>query len=108
MKVMIASLPLLFACALVGQNAGSPQAGTSALSSPTKTRILGHIIDGLTSHSIGHAAISLTRDGEETARQTKSDDDGAFAFDDVDPGDYQVSAVKAGFTAMIGGTVFAP
>lgn len=62
-------------------------------------RIAGQVIDGTTKAPIANARVTLSAEGRPTLTppQVITDEDGRFAFEQLEPARYRVSATKGGF-----------
>lgn len=80
-------LPLLAAIALCGQDPA-----------PKPGRLLGKAINSATNEPVRKAAIhlQLQKAGDQNFATT-TDNEGAFAFEDLPPGDYRLTGEKSGF-----------
>jgi hypothetical protein len=99
-------LPVLAAALLLGQQSPAPTAGAANPGeAPKRGRILGRAVNAVTNEPIRKANIQLQ--APELGRQgiaATTDNDGAFVFENLDPGNYRMSGEKAGFVRSQYGT----
>ena len=69
-----------------------------------ETTIKGAVVDPLGAR-VAHASVKLLRDGQ-VSKETRSDGAGAFAFDGLSEGRYQIQATADGFQVRLTGPIF--
>ena len=97
--------PLFFVLAfaltvtLANQSAGQTRSGgnADAVRADRLATLTGKIVDP-SGAAVAHASISIRRDATGYARELVSDNEGAYQFANLPPGEYALSATSTGFT----------
>ena len=96
-------IALLFAAgALLNaeQTARDAQVGSPG---PTKASIAGTVVAADTGRAVRRAAVTLAGGTPRFVRSAQTDDQGAFSFPNLPPGEYTISAMKGGYIDSIYG-----
>ncbi len=97
---------LLLVCALALQAfQAAPAPPAAAQSKEDQCTLDGRVVNGATGQPVRKAALMLggSGSGGATILKAASDDDGAFSFKDIPPGEYQLFAERAGFARQVYG-----